>query len=172
MKKRNLTILASFLIVVAVAGVIAGYASLFNRPLKIDKPTFIYIDNDDNIDSVYHKLQTRLHASSLTGFRLLATYTDYDKHIHTGAYRFNPETQTWNIFRTLQRGSQTPVKLTVPSVRTIGKLCKTVSRQIMADSADIARLLNDSTYCATLGYNAYTLPALFIPNTYEVYKRT
>ena len=169
MKKRNLTILASFLIVVAVAGVIAGYASLFNRPLKIDKPTFIYIDNDDNIDSVYHKLQTRLHASSLTGFRLLATYTDYDKHIHTGAYRFNPETQTWNIFRTLQRGSQTPVKLTVPSVRTIGKLCKTVSRQIMADSADIARLLNDSTYCATLGYNAYTLPALFIPNTYEVY---
>ena len=169
MKKRNLTILASFLIIVAVAGAIAGYASLFNRPLKIDKPTFIYIDNDDNIDSVYHKLQTCLHASNLTGFRLLATYTDYDKHIHTGAYRFNPETQTWNIFRTLQRGSQTPVKLTVPSVRTIGRLCKAVSNQLMTDSAEIARILADSAYCASLGYNAYTLPALFIPNTYEVY---
>ena len=27
----------------------------------------------------------------------------------------------------------------------------------------IASLLNDSTYCSTLGYNQYTIPALFIP---------
>ena len=169
MKKKTLTLIASLVIVTVVAGAIAGYACLFNRPLEIDKPTFLYIDDNDDIDSVYHKLQTRLHASSLTGFRLLATYTGYDNHIHTGAYRLKPEEQTWNIFRTLQRGSQTPVRLTIPSVRTIGRLCKTVSNQLMADSAEIARLLADSAYRASLGYDAYTLPALFIPNTYEVY---
>ena len=55
------------------------------------------------------------------------------------------------------------------SVRTLGALAKSVSRRLMTDSASIASLLNDSTYCSTLGYNQYTIPALFIPNTYEVY---
>ena len=169
MKKKTLLITFGILLILAASGAVIAYTCILNRPLQIENNTFIYIDNDDNIDSVYYKLEKELQASSTTGFRLLASYSHYADHIHTGAYRFGPQERTWHIFKRLQAGVQTPVKLTIPSVRTIGKLCKTVSRQIMADSADIARLLNDSTYCATLGYNAYTLPALFIPNTYEVY---
>ena len=39
----------------------------------------------------------------------------------------------------------------------------------MTDSADIATLWADSARMAAWGYNRQTLPALFIPNTYEVY---
>lgn len=169
MKKKRLLIGLGITLLVLASGIAAGYACLMNRPLQIKEATFLYIDEDDNIDSVYYKLENRLHASRLTGFRLLASYTHYADHIHTGAYRFQPEERTWNIFRTLQAGNQTPVSITVPSVRTIGHLCKAVSRQLMTDSAAIARLLNDSAYCAALGYDSCTLPALFIPNTYEVY---
>lgn len=172
MKKKTLFIALGILLFLAVCGAITAYVCLFNRPLKIDKPTYIYIDSDDNIDSVYHKLRYQLQASRITGFRMLASYTHYAENIHTGAYQFTPEERTWHVFRRLQTGNQTPVKLTIPSVRTIGMLCKAVSRQIMADSTDIARLLEDSTYCASLGCTAYTLPALFIPNTYEVYWNT
>ena len=153
MKKKTLLITFGILLVLAASGAVIAYTCILNRPLQIENNTFIYIDNDDNIDSVYYKLEKELQASSTTGFRLLASYSHYADHIHTGAYRFGPQERTWHIFKRLQAGVQTPVKLTIPSVRTIGKLCKTVSRQIMADSADIARLLNDSTYCATLGYN-------------------
>lgn len=169
MKKKTLFIALGILLLLAASGITALYTCILNRPLRIDKPTYIYIDTDDNIDSVYYKLENHLLASGTTGFRMLVSYSHYAENIHTGAYRFSPKERTWDIFRRLQAGNQTPVKLTIPSVRTIGRLCKAVSRQIMADSADIARLLNDSAYRASLGYTAYTLPALFIPNTYEVY---
>ena len=46
---------------------------------------------------------------------------------------------------------------------------RAVSRQLMIDSLDIAKLISDSAYCAQMGYTQETLPSLFIPNTYEVY---
>ena len=39
----------------------------------------------------------------------------------------------------------------------------------MIDSVDIAQLLTDTAYIHSIGYTKETLPALFIPNTYEVY---
>ena len=62
-----------------------------------------------------------------------------------------------------------PINLTVPSVRTVDRLVRAVSRQLMIDSLDIAKLISDSAYCAQMGYTQETLPSLFIPNTYEVY---
>ncbi len=61
------------------------------------------------------------------------------------------------------------INLTVPSVRTVDRLVRAVSRQLMIDSLDIAKLISDSAYCAQMGYTQETLPSLFIPNTYEVY---
>lgn len=167
-KKKTLSILLVLLLVSAGIG-IAGYSLLFNRPFHIEKSTYIYIDEDDTADSVYFKLENTLNTSTLSGFRLLASLYGYAEDIHPGAYRIDASYTTWLTFHRLKHGMQTPVRLTIPSVRTTGRLAKTVSRQIMADSASIARLLNDSSYCARLGYNVYTLPALFIPNTYEVY---
>lgn len=167
-KKKTIGVLLTLLFLLAGTG-ITGYALLFNRPFQIEKSTFLYIDDDDTIDSVYIQLENRLNATTLSGFRLLSSLYGYDSRIHPGAYRMEASYTTWMAFHRLHHGMQTPVKLTVPSVRTIGRLAKTVSRQIMADSASISRLLLDSTYCTHLGYNSQTLPALFLPNTYEVY---
>lgn len=166
-KKRKLILRA---ILLAVAGGIAGSCALMlNRPLHVEKPTYLYIRPDDSAEAVYTQLHTRLQASSLTGLKVLCHVSGLQEHFPPGAYRFDASTRTIDIFRRLKSGRQTPVQLTVPSVRTIGQLLKTVSRQLMADSASLASLLSDSVYTDSLGYTAYTLPALFIPNTYEVY---
>ena len=39
-----------------------------------------------------------------------------------------------------------------------------VSRQLMIDSQDIAKLISDSAYCAQMGYAQETLPSLFMIN--------
>ena len=39
----------------------------------------------------------------------------------------------------------------------------------MLDSASLADILTDTAACAQLGYTRETVPALFIPNTYQVY---
>ncbi|WP_300725246.1 endolytic transglycosylase MltG [uncultured Bacteroides sp.] len=167
MKKKKVAYILATLIVIGAACAIAGYALLLNHPVK--KEAFIYIDEDDTADSVFVKMEKELQATALSGIKLMASVYDYEQHIHTGAYKFSPDEKSLDIFRRLKNGNQTPVRLTIPSVRTVGNLLRTVSRQLMTDSTSIAQLLSDSAYCARLGYNEFTLPALFIPNTYEVY---
>lgn len=167
MKKTTVTILCLLLLLAAIGT--TGYALFFNHPFRSSPKTFLYIDTDDTIDSVYSKIEDKLQPSTLSGFRILSSLYGYAGNIYPGAYRIHTDHTTWEAFHRLKQGMQTPVKLTVPSVRTMGRLIKTVSKQIMADSASIATLLQDTAYCTQLGYNAHTLPALFIPNTYEVY---
>lgn len=169
MKNKKTIYVLLILFFILTSTIIAGYCLLFNHPFQIEKRTYLYIDEDDNIDSVYTKIENRLHTSTLRGFRLLSSLSGYAEQIHPGAYQIDASYTTWKTFHRLQQGMQTPVRLTIPSVRTLDKLVKTVSRQIMADSASLSGLLNDSTFCAHLGYNSNTLPALFIPDTYEVY---
>ena len=170
MMKKKLVILFTsiFILILAVSG-LASYQLFFTCPVKTAVPHLIYIDANDNLDSICVKMEKDLQAGPLTGLKILASFTNYTENIHSGAYRFGPQDNMLSIFKTLKRGHQTPVRLVVPSVRTIGQLLQRVSPQIMADSAEIAALLNDSLFCDSLGFNKQTLPAFFIPNTYEVY---
>ena len=142
---------------------------LFGHPLRVEQPTYLYIDEDDTADSVYVKLENDLHASTLMGFRLLSLGYGYEDNIYPGAYRFQSSDSAWRIFRRLQTGNQTPVRLTIPSVRTMGQLAKAVSRRLMADSASLAKAWTDGVVIAPLGYDSCSIPALFVPDTYEVY---
>lgn len=169
MKKKALIIAISIVFVILIATFTSTYLLLFNKPFNVATPTFIYIDNDDSTDSVFTKIKSNLNPQSMTGLKILARIKDYDENIFPGAYRMDAGTTTLEAFRKLRSGNQTPVRLIVPSVRTLDKLVSRVSKQIMADSASIAALLNDSSFIEKIGYNNETLPALFIPNTYEVY---
>ena len=167
-KRKQALVVMGVLAVLMVMGV-AVMALLTAHPVKSPGARFVFIDEDDNLDSVCVKMERDLGARQLTGLRLLGYCSKYKHHIHTGAYRFGPEDNTWRIFNDLRAGHQTPVELVVPSTRTVGQLIRRVAPQIMADSAEVQRLLADSAFVDSLGFNRQTLPALFIPNTYEVY---
>lgn len=169
MNKRIFIYLISAILLLGMGASIAGYMLFLNRPLSVKEPIFLYIDDNDNADSVIVKLERNAQGKRIRGFRMLVSLSKYEENIHSGAYLLNANYSTWDIFRRLQYGLQTPVKVTVPSVRTMEQLIVSVSSQLMVEQKDLATLLNDSGYCAKIGYDRYTLPALFIPNTYEVY---
>lgn len=62
------------------------------------------------------------------------------------------------------------VMLTIPPVRTTPDLAGRLAKQIDADSIQLITAFSDSTLIDSLGFNAQTLPAMFIPNSYEVYE--
>ena len=121
----------------------------------------IYIDRDDSADSVRTK--------SALGWR----WDIYNKvlayHHHTGRYRVEAGSTCLQLYRQLRNGIQEPIKLVIPTSRTMERLAATLSQSLMVDSAEIASALTDSSYLDTHGYTTATIPALFIPNTYEVY---
>lgn len=169
-KKRNILWIIILLIVLAGAGG-AGtvYYYFFAKQFQLPKTTYIYIDRDDNLDSVYHKIIQAGQPKSMFGFQYLAEKDHYGSAIRTGKYAINPGDNMRYLYRRLSMGYQTPINLTVPSVRTLDRMARAVSRQLMIDSADIAKLISDSAYYTRMGYTKETLPSLFIPNTYEVY---
>ena len=169
-KKRTIVWIVILIIILAGAGGAGSiYYYFFAKQLQLTKTTYIYIDRDDNLDSVYHKIIRNGHPKSMFGFQYLAEKEKYGDNIRTGRYALNPSDNMRYLFRRLSMGYQTPINLTVPSVRTVDRLVRAVSRQLMIDSLDIAKLISDSAYCAQMGYAQETLPSLFIPNTYEVY---
>ena len=158
---------ALVLIGLACAG--TAYYLLLAPQFHPSKTSYIYIDRDDNIDSVCHKLKTQGKAASLSGFKLLARYREYGQHIRTGRYAIHPKDNAYHLLSRFLRGYQEPINLTIGSVRTLNRLARQIGNQLMTDSAEIMQGLTDTVYWHAQGYTRETLPSLFIPNTYEVY---
>ena len=148
-----------------------GYIYYFflAKPFQLTETAYIYIDRNDNIDSVYQKITQTGNPKQMYGFKVLAKDADYANHIKTGRYAIKPTDNMRYLYRRLSLGYQTPIKLTIGSVRTLDRLARNASHQLMIDSVEIATLLNDTAFIRKMGYTKETLPALFIPNTYEVY---
>ena len=52
MKNKKLILFICIFLVIIAGGGIGVTALLFNHPFNVSKPTFIYIDENDNTDSV------------------------------------------------------------------------------------------------------------------------
>ena len=170
MNKKNKKILVGCLlaaILLGIAGIAHIYYYFFAQPFQITDTTYIYIDRDDDVDSVYHKIIDAGKPKQMHGFESLVRYQGYN--VKTGRYAIKPTDNMRYLHRRLSMGYQTPIKLTVGSVRTLDRIARNTARQLMVDSCEIANILNDTAYISKLGFTPETLPALFIPNTYEVY---
>lgn len=170
MKKRTKWLVGTLSIVLVMAAATGFAYYIFLSPmLHIRQTAYLYIDDSDTYDSVMRKIAKEGKASQLCGLKLIANHYHYSGNIKTGKYALLPEDNALTIARRLAGGHQTPVKLVIPSVRTLDKLAQVISEQLMMDSLTLIRDLTDSVYCGNLGYTPQTVCCLFIPNTYQVY---
>lgn len=130
---------------------------------------FVYIDNDDTVDSVMTKLSVVGIGHSMTAVRTLVGYSDYGQHVRSGRYEIKPGDGALMVFRHLKNGLQTPLNLTIRPVRTLDKLASDLSKKLMLDSATIYKALTDEAMCVKYGYDTATIACMFIPNTYDIY---
>ena len=165
--KKTIIGIALACVLFGIAGVAHIYYYFFAKPFQIENTAYIYIDRDDNVDSVYTKIIEAGNPKQMHGFESLIRYKGYIPL--TGRYAIKPSDNMRYLHRRLSMGYQTPVRLTIGSVRTLDRMARNVARQLMIDSTEVAALFNDTAYIHSFGYSKETLPALFIPNTYEVY---
>ncbi len=130
---------------------------------------YVYIDEDDTVDSVYAKLQPIATTHSLTGFKYLTRYSKYPENIRTGRYAIKPQTSTFRVFRSLKNGQQEAQMLTIPEARTSERLAGILARKLMLDSLTLVTSLTDNDFCGRWGYDTTTIACMFVPNTYEMY---
>lgn len=100
--------------------------------------------------------------------RMLSVY-EFDAANREGAYRLEPGMSAWKVALKLSRGSQSPVRVTFNNVRTLDQLAARLDEQLCFSKEDLLALLRSDSVCAALGFSPVTLPALFLPDTYEFY---
>ena len=136
---------------------------------KQDSVAYVYIDTDDTQDSVLAKILPLARTSGFTGLSTLIRHSSYGENVRTGRYAIEPGDGPITVFRRLKNGQQSSMNLTIPEARTMDRLAALLANKLMLDSATIAEALTSQDKCMRLGYDTCTIPALFVPNTYDVY---
>ena len=152
----------------------AGYAavvaySLLGRQFNNEQTAYLYILPGDDMATVEQKIRETARPSCMAGFGLVSRALGLADRLKTGRYEVAPDMNMLGLIRRVASHAQTPVNLVVPSVRTVGDMAGRLADKLMLDSADVMRVLTDSDACRRLGYTTQTVPALFVPNTYQVY---
>lgn len=165
MNRKTLIGIAAAVAILALFGAYTMLAPM----LKGSETAYVYVDGDDTADTVAAQLRPIAHWPQRWGVSILAALSRYDKHPRTGRYALESGQNAIKFFVSLRGGHQSPVALTIPSVRTMKDLAGFVSRNLMIDSAAFVRTVRDSAKMASLGVDTANAYCLFIPNTYEIY---
>ena len=142
---------------------------VYNSGFKLQNTTYLYVDADDNVDSISQKIESQTAPESMRVFHLFAGLLNLKDRIRTGRYEVSPQHTMLNLIRDIRNHHEKPIMLVVPSTRTMDAMAGILANQLMLDSASIEQYLKDEGNIKALGYTKETLPGLFIPNTYEVY---
>lgn len=159
--KRSAIFVGTLLLVVTT--ILANM--LLGHPLENRENAILLIDADDTRDSVLAKM--KYEGISTSGFKLFSIVKEYRPS--TGRYVITNDLSATDLFRKLRNRQQDPVNVTIPSSRTFDRVASALARNLMVDSASIHEALTDKATIERLGYTTETFPALFIPNTYQVY---
>ncbi len=162
---KRIAIALGALIVILGAG---AWYFLFSAMNDTGKTQYIYIDSDDNIDSVYTKVATVSKGRCMTGFKLLAGSGKYASNIHKGRYAIDEKISAYRFYQKLKVGEQTPLNVTVPSVRTLDVLAGRVTKKLEMDSVTLLNALSDPSICAKYGTDTANVIGLFLPETYSM----
>ena len=163
--------LSIIVIAIIVGASITGYGYYLVKLQKVElkETAYIYITKEDNLTTVMQKIKHATGEESLKGFELLAEHNNYDRRKRSGKFAIKDGDCMHSIYRRIVSNEQTPVKLVVPSTRTLPQLVGAISKQLMLDSLELTEFTQHPIYISRIGYTKETFPSLFIPNTYEVY---
>lgn len=150
-----------------------AYYQLAVRPI-VTKDHWIYIRPYDSHEKLIEQIKPALKDDNALPWFERASGL-YDLKVAEmsgklrGAYRLTPGMTARQIAGTLSRRIETPVRLTFNNIRLKEDLAGRIARCLMADSAQIIDLLNDSIVCRRYGTTPENIGSLFLPDTYEVY---
>ena len=132
----------------------------------------LYIPTNATYRQVLDSLYEHDLIADKSSFEWMMAKKDYPDHVRPGRYVLKNKMSNHQLSNMLRGGLQTPVKLTFNNIRNIQMLAGRIGQQIEMDSADLVALLNHTDSLRSWGFDQRTIPALFLPNTYEFYWNT
>jgi UPF0755 protein len=137
-----------------------------NRDITIQIPT------GSTYSDVLKLVEQNGFIDNMKAFKWVAKKKKYPDLVKPGQYTFKKGMNSNQVINTLRSGNQSPVDLTFNNVRFRTELAGRVASYIEADSVSVLTLLDDAQLAEKYGFTYQTFPAMFIPNTYQIYWTT
>lgn len=174
-KKKGISpvLKAMFAFACVAAGIVGFYA--FNWLSDNKMPNFrheavIFVHPETSVDEVYAALMNE--AGVKRPYSLNRAFRDKQvaNYMQPGRYEIKPEYTSVYVARMLNNCWQSPAKLTLSgSMRQKSQIASKISSQLMIDSVEVIKALNDKALLAEYGFTPQNVFSLFIPDTYEMY---
>ena len=116
---------------------------VYNSGFKLQNTTYLYVDADDNVDSISQKIESQTAPESMRVFHLFAGLLNLKDRIRTGRYEVSPQHTMLNLIRDIRNHHEKPIMLVVPSTRTMDATAGKLANQLMLDSVSIEQYLKD-----------------------------
>ena len=167
--KRLLFVLIA--IVLFSGGIVVSSGYMFYDPEGVVSDTgyIFYVEPEETAASLLDKLEEADVIKYPMAAAVLFELKSYRPSRHPGRYRILGKESLVDLTNRLRIGEQTPVRLVFNTMRTVQELCGVVASSLRMDSTELAVLLEDSVYISSLGFTEKTLPAMFVPNTYNIW---
>lgn len=130
---------------------------------------FVCISPNSTLDSVVKQLVQEGIITDAGLFLRYAQLKGGSTKRYGGRYKVLRNMTTRTILNLLWGRRQAAVRLVVPSVRSREEMASRLSRQLWLDSTTLVAALSDSSLSLHYGFSVESFPAMFVPNTYEVY---
>jgi UPF0755 protein len=132
----------------------------------------IYIPTGSTYRQVLDSIKMNLNIRDPKILDWVAGKKDYPSKIRPGRYVINKGLSYNGLINILRSGRQSPVRLTFNNIRTINQLASRAGSKLEADSLDIMTFFNNESNFKSDGFDKYTIIALFVPDTYELFWNT
>jgi UPF0755 protein len=167
--RRGTTIFIFVLLIGLAGGAFTIYKAVFSSNVWIPGQKTecrIYIKPGDTFEDLKLQLYSEGLIIHRANFEWWAKQKKYTDNLKPGMYIITNGLSNEELINKLRSGNQEPIRLVFNNIRLKKDLAKKLSTQILADSTEILKLLNDSLTAKKYGFTTETIKCMFIPNTY------
>jgi UPF0755 protein len=168
MKKPRIFIIISILLIIfiIISAFIARKIVFFSSNTK---SFTLVIPKDASFNQVVDSLNKNNVIANIQTFKIASKILKYDKNVMRGRYEIRSNETNYQLIKKLRKGQHYPVTFTFNNVRTMSDFLQKTTGKFLFSTQNLQKLLENAEFLRFLGYTKETLPALFIPNTYQIY---
>jgi len=167
-RTRYILIVSILMITVAVICAFVARKKLFFTP-NTTFFTTLTIPKQGTFEQVVDSLVSNNIVNDIQTFKLAAKILKYDKNVMRGRYEIKANETNYQLIKKLRKGQHYPVTFTFNNVRTLPDFIQKTDKKFLFSAQELQNMLEDEQFLTEMGFTKKTLPALFIPNTYQIY---
>jgi len=168
MKKYKIILIISVLLIIFVV-----VSAFFSRKVIFFTPNttsaILNIPKSATFNQVVDSLTHHTIIKNSKTFEIAAKLLKYNNNVMRGRYEIKADETNYQLIKKLRKGQHYPVTFTFNNVRTLSDFLQKTDNKFLFSTQELQKLLENEDFITSLGFTKETLPALFIPNTYQIY---